>query len=47
MYQLQAEIARERREAFGRIWQSFSSEETFALLKEILHTQPAAMPGNQ
>lgn len=47
IYQLQAEIARERREAFGRIWQSFSSEETFALLKEILHTQPAAMPGNQ
>jgi inorganic triphosphatase YgiF len=36
IYQLQAEIARERREAFGRIWNQFSSEETTTLLKDIL-----------
>jgi inorganic triphosphatase YgiF len=36
IYQLQAEIARERREAFGRIWSQFSSEETTTLLKDIL-----------
>ena len=42
IYQLQAEIARERREAFGKIWEPFSSEETIAVLKEILHVQPKA-----
>ena len=36
LYQLQAEIARERRGSFGRIWQPFSSEGTISLLKEIL-----------
>jgi triphosphatase len=40
--QLQAEIARERKEAFSKIWQPFSSEETLTLLKEILHVQPTA-----
>ncbi len=47
IYQLQTEIARERQEAFGRIWESFSSEETFVLLNETLHIEPAAMPVNQ
>jgi CHAD domain-containing protein len=42
IYQLQAEIARERREAFGKIWGPFSSEETTAGLKEILNVQPKA-----
>ena len=42
IYQLQAEIARERREAFGKIWGPFSSEETIAVLKEILQVQPKA-----
>jgi triphosphatase len=42
IYQLQAEIARERREAFGKIWGPFSSEETITALKEILHVQPKA-----
>ena len=36
VYQLQAEIARERREAFGKMWESFSSAETVAPLKEVL-----------
>jgi CHAD domain-containing protein len=36
IYQLQAEIARERREAFGRMWNQFYSEETTTLLKDIL-----------
>jgi CHAD domain-containing protein len=39
IYQLQAEIARERQEAFGKIWEQFSSEETVALLREVLHVQ--------
>ena len=39
IYQLQAEIARERQEAFGEIWERFSSEETVALLKAVLHVQ--------
>ena len=42
IYQLQAEIARERQEAFGKIWEQFSSEETMALLKQVLHDQPMA-----
>jgi CHAD domain-containing protein len=42
IYQLQAEIARERIEAFGKIWGPFSSEETTAVLKEILNVQPIA-----
>jgi triphosphatase len=37
IYQLQAEIVRDRQEAFGKIWESFSSEETIAMVKEILH----------
>ena len=40
IYQLQTEIVRERREVFGKIWEPFSSEETIAVLKEILHVQP-------
>jgi len=40
IYQLQAEIARERREAFGKIWDQFSSEETTTFLNEILPMQP-------
>jgi CHAD domain-containing protein len=36
IYQLQSEIARERRETFDRIWKPFSSEETMTLLKDIL-----------
>jgi CHAD domain-containing protein len=40
IYQLQAEIARERREAFGKIWDPFSSEETTTFLNEILPMQP-------
>ena len=36
IYQLQAEIARVRRERFGKIWERFSSEENLALLKETL-----------
>jgi CHAD domain-containing protein len=36
IYQLQAEIAHERQEAFGKIWEPFSSEETATLLKGIL-----------
>jgi triphosphatase len=46
IYQLQAEIARERKEAFGRIWESFSSEGV-TLLKEILCVQPKPLLGNQ
>jgi len=42
IYQLQAAIARERREAFARIWEPFFSEETAAVLKEILFGQGAA-----
>jgi CHAD domain-containing protein len=42
IYQLQTEIARERIEAFGKIWGPFSSEETTAVLKEILDVQPIA-----
>ncbi len=39
IYQLQAEIARERQAAFGKIWEQLSSEETVALLKAALHVQ--------
>jgi CHAD domain-containing protein len=35
IYQLQSEIARERREMFVRIWNRFSSEESMTLLKDI------------
>jgi CHAD domain-containing protein len=34
IYQLQTEIAADRREKFGNIWERFSSEETVNLLKE-------------
>jgi len=46
IYQLQAEIARERQEAFGRIWESFSSEETVTLVREALHVELAATQDN-
>jgi CHAD domain-containing protein len=46
IYQLQAEIARERQEAFGRIWDQFSSEETMTLLKNILLYQHKGIESN-
>jgi CHAD domain-containing protein len=42
IYQLQAEIARERREAFGKIWEPFYSGETMTLLKGILERQTSS-----
>jgi len=44
IYQLQAEIARERRSQFGGIWERFSSEETLTALRGILTAQPAEEP---
>ena len=41
IYQLQTEIARDRQHAFGRIWESFATEETAALLRNILNSKPA------
>jgi CHAD domain-containing protein/uncharacterized protein YjbK len=35
IYQLQADIERDRTEMFSKIWEQFSSEETIALLREI------------
>ena len=46
IYQLQSEIARERREAFDRIWKPFSSEESITLLKDILLCQPKRAESN-
>ncbi len=40
IYQLQAEIARKRRERFGKIWERFSSEETINLLNQVLLPHP-------
>jgi CHAD domain-containing protein/uncharacterized protein YjbK len=40
IYQLQTEIAGDRRERFGKIWERFSSEDTVNLLKGILLPQP-------
>ena len=42
IYQLQAEIARERREAFSKIWEPFSSGETSILLQGILQVEATA-----
>jgi CHAD domain-containing protein len=36
IYQLQIETARARREAFGKIWERFSSSESTGRLKEVL-----------
>jgi len=44
IYQLQGEIARERRDRFGEIWERFSSEETISALRGILTPQPAEDP---
>jgi CHAD domain-containing protein len=44
VYQLQAEIARDRRGRFGQIWERFSSEETMTALRGILTAQPAEEP---
>jgi CHAD domain-containing protein len=44
IYQLQAGIARERQEAFSKTWERFSSEETAALLKEILQVSSPPAP---
>jgi len=41
IYQLQSQIAADRRERFGKIWERFSSEETANLLKGILLPQQA------
>jgi CHAD domain-containing protein len=46
IYQLQSEIARERRETFDRIWKPFSSEESITLLKDILLVQPKRIESN-
>jgi len=46
IYQLQSEIARERRETFDRIWKPFSSEESITLLKDILLYQPKRAESN-
>jgi CHAD domain-containing protein len=42
IYQLQAGIARERQETFAKIWERFSSDETSALLNDILHVSSSA-----
>lgn len=47
IYQLQADIARGRRDAFATIWEPFSSAGTVALLKEVLCGQPKAVPGKR
>jgi len=46
LYQLQTEIAAERRERFGKIWERFSSEGTVNLLKGILlpQSKPLKLP---
>jgi triphosphatase len=44
IYQLQAEIARDRRARFGEIWGRFSSEETLTALRGILTAHPAEEP---
>jgi len=46
IYQLQSEIARERRETFDRIWKPFSAEESITLLKDILLVQPKRIESN-
>ena len=46
IYQLQAEIAKDRQEAFSRIWESFSSKETATLVREALHFEPAETDGD-
>ena len=47
IYQLQSEIARERRETFDRIWKPFSSEENITLFKEILLYQHKGIKSNE
>jgi CHAD domain-containing protein len=47
IYQLQSEIARERRETFDRIWKWFSSEETMTRLKDILLYQHKGIESNE
>ena len=42
IYQLQSEIASQRREIFGKMWGEFSSETTPNLLKNVLHRQSLA-----
>ena len=42
IYQLQSEIACQRREIFGKMWGEFSSEKTLNLLKNVLHRQSLA-----
>jgi len=39
IYQLQAEIARENRRGFGKMWEQFTHEETNSQLKDILSIQ--------
>jgi triphosphatase len=44
IYQLQAGIARERQEAFAKIWERFSSEQTATLLNGILQASSPPAP---
>jgi len=46
IYQLQGDIARRKKEEFGRIWEEFSSPETFPLLQGVLWGQPAEEKGS-
>jgi CHAD domain-containing protein/uncharacterized protein YjbK len=46
IYQLQADIERNRRESFSKIWEQFSSEETITLLREILFGRSTPSPHN-
>jgi triphosphatase len=44
IYQLQAHIEEDRKERFGKVWEQFSSEETMALLREILFGKSTPEP---
>jgi CHAD domain-containing protein len=44
IYQLQAHIEEDRKERFGKVWGQFSSEETMALLREILFGKSTPEP---
>jgi hypothetical protein len=46
IYQLQAHIEEDRKERFGKVWGQFSSEETMALLREILFGKSTPEPPN-
>jgi hypothetical protein len=46
IYQLQGEIARRKKEEFGRIWEEFSSAETALLLQGVLLREPVEEKGS-